>query len=131
MFNRCSGLTKIIFSDNLKTNTVTNMRGMFYNCNSLTELDLSKFNTNNVKYMETMFYNCFQNKATLICQASTIKKIADNGNRSYLIIAGKEKDGVINNTLNKNPKQVYTCSVKREKSESRPQITSVVEYKQK
>ena len=33
------------------------MRYMFYNCNSLTSLDISKFNTENVTDMRFMFYN--------------------------------------------------------------------------
>ena len=31
---------------------------MFYNCSSLTYLNLSNFNTNNVNNMSYMFYNC-------------------------------------------------------------------------
>ncbi len=31
---------------------------MFYNCSSLTSLNLSNFNTNNVNDMSSMFYNC-------------------------------------------------------------------------
>ena len=34
------------------------MRSMFYNCNSLTSLDLSNFNTQNVTDMSYMFSNC-------------------------------------------------------------------------
>ena len=35
-----------------------NMRYMFYNCSSLTSLDLSNFDTNEVIAMNHMFYNC-------------------------------------------------------------------------
>ena len=38
MFNGCGKLTSLDVS-NFDTNKVTNMSGMFYNCNSLTELD--------------------------------------------------------------------------------------------
>ena len=34
------------------------MSGMFYNCSSLTDLNVSSFNTANVKYMSTMFSFC-------------------------------------------------------------------------
>ena len=34
------------------------MSGMFYNCENLTELNLSSFNTNNVTNMSGMFYSC-------------------------------------------------------------------------
>ena len=44
---------KYIFKELLKS---TNF--MFYGCNSLISLDLSKFNTQNVTNMGYMFYNC-------------------------------------------------------------------------
>ena len=34
------------------------MRGMFYGCSSLTNINLSNFNTNNVNDMSYMFYVC-------------------------------------------------------------------------
>ena len=34
------------------------MSEMFYNCSSLTSLNLSNFNTNNVNYMGGMFSGC-------------------------------------------------------------------------
>ena len=40
------------------TEKVTNMKKMFAICNSLTELDLKKFNTSNVTNMSGMFYGC-------------------------------------------------------------------------
>ena len=33
---------------------------MFYNCSSLTSIDLSNWNTSNVKYTDFMFYNCLK-----------------------------------------------------------------------
>jgi len=38
------------------------MQFMFYNCNSLRELNLTNFNTNNVINMQFMLYNCYQLK---------------------------------------------------------------------
>ena len=35
-----------------------NLRNMFYNCSSLSSLNLSNFNTNNVQDMNNMFYYC-------------------------------------------------------------------------
>ena len=46
----------LIFRENM-----TNMSGMFYNCSSLTSLNLSNFNTNNVKYMNDIFKNINKN----------------------------------------------------------------------
>ena len=40
------------------TEKVTNMEDMFYNCNSLTELDIKIFNTKNVTTMSSMFCFC-------------------------------------------------------------------------
>ena len=42
----------------LNTNKVTNMRDMFYGCESLTTLDLTSFDTSNVTDMSYMFFNC-------------------------------------------------------------------------
>ena len=51
-------LTSIDFGDNFNTSNVTNMSYMFYNCNSLTNLNLSSFNTANVTDMSMMFVAC-------------------------------------------------------------------------
>ena len=51
-------LTSITGLDKLDTAAVTNMNSMFYNCNSLTSLDLSSFNTKNVTNMGYMFQDC-------------------------------------------------------------------------
>ena len=40
------------------TSNVTNMRFMFYYCDSLTSLDVSNFNTSNVTDMGSMFIGC-------------------------------------------------------------------------
>ena len=42
----------------LKTDKVTTMQSMFYDCTNLTELDLTSLNTGNVTNMIEMFYNC-------------------------------------------------------------------------
>ena len=44
--------------NNLNTGNVENMNSMFYNCWSLTSLDVSNFNTINVCSMKGMFYYC-------------------------------------------------------------------------
>ena len=49
---------KISFNNLFDTSRVTNMAGMFANCESLIELDLSNFNTKNVTSMEGMFSEC-------------------------------------------------------------------------
>ena len=57
MFYECSSLSSIDLS-NFNTSNVTNMSGMFNRCSSLSSIDLSKFDTSNVKDMNAVFYNC-------------------------------------------------------------------------
>ena len=57
-FQSLSALTSIEGLENLNTETVTDMSGMFTMCQSLTELDLSTFNTSNVTTMNAMFSTC-------------------------------------------------------------------------
>ena len=57
MFFGCEGLTSLDLSK-LDTSFVTNMSSMFYDCKGLISLDLSNFNTSNVTNMGSMFYNC-------------------------------------------------------------------------
>ena len=45
--------------ENLVTDEVTDMSGMFGNCTALESIDLSHFNTSNVTDMSSMFYYCF------------------------------------------------------------------------
>ena len=44
--------------NNFKTNNITDMSYMFYECSSLKELNLNNFNTNNVINMSEMFSKC-------------------------------------------------------------------------
>ena len=57
-FSGCNKLTTISGIGNLKTNNVTSMEYMFYDCSSLTSLDVSGFNTANVTNMDNMFSRC-------------------------------------------------------------------------
>ena len=54
----CSELTDIEGIENLNTENVTNMRGMFFNCPNLSSLDLTNFSTGNVTDMNAMFGYC-------------------------------------------------------------------------
>ncbi len=51
-------LTTIDFGTGFNTENVADMREMFYNCSSLTSLDLSSFSTANVTSMYAMFHWC-------------------------------------------------------------------------
>ena len=54
-FDNHTNLTEIKNIENLYTNECTNMYAMFYNCYSLTTLDVSNFDTSNVINMYCMF----------------------------------------------------------------------------
>ena len=58
-FYGCTDLTNIEGIENLNTENVTDMSGMFYGCPALTTLDVSKFDTKNVTNMSNMFHWCF------------------------------------------------------------------------
>ena len=58
MFRKDTSLTNITFGDNFNTANVTSMNGVFWDCNSLTSIDLSNFNTSNVTDMNNMFAEC-------------------------------------------------------------------------
>ena len=58
MFHDCSNLTTITGIEYLDTSNVTNMGYMFYNCSSLTSLDVSNFDTSNVTNAIYMFNDC-------------------------------------------------------------------------
>ena len=58
MFYNKSNLTSITFGSSFNTENVTNMSGMFLECSSLTNLNLSNFNTENVTNMNDMFGQC-------------------------------------------------------------------------
>ncbi len=57
-FHNAEELSSIEGIENLNTAEVTNMGGMFYNCQQLTTIDLSHFNTSKVTDMHSMFYDC-------------------------------------------------------------------------
>ncbi len=57
MFLMCTNLNSLDLS-NFNTKNVNNMQAMFRGCSSLTSIDLSSFNTANVTNMSGMFENC-------------------------------------------------------------------------
>ncbi len=57
MFYQCSSLTSLDLSS-FDTSSVTNMGFMFFYCSKLASLDLSTFDTSSVRDMSYMFQNC-------------------------------------------------------------------------
>ena len=77
MFYNCSSLTSLDLS-NFNTSNVTNMYNMFSDCRSLTSLDLSNFNTSKVTYMDNMFIGCGSLKDVYITVEATLNKLTNN-----------------------------------------------------
>ena len=69
MFYECSSLSTLDLSS-FNTRNVTNMQKLFYNCSSLTKLDLSSFKVDNAD-IRYMFSGC----KNLISCANTDTKI--------------------------------------------------------
>ena len=57
MFFECKSLTNVNLS-NFDTQSVVYMMNMFYGCKSLTNIDLSNSNTQNLTKMMNIFYGC-------------------------------------------------------------------------
>lgn len=76
MFSSFSKCKRINGIELLDTSKVTNMFGMFSNCNELKELDLKKFNTSNVTDMAFMFL-CCENLTTLDLTSFDTSKVED------------------------------------------------------
>ena len=62
VFQNCTSLELIIFGNNFYTNEVTIIDYIFYNCHSLTSIDIS-LNMPKVYSLSNMFYNCFNLKS--------------------------------------------------------------------
>ena len=77
-FMNCSNLTEIEHLENLNTENVTDMRGMFAMCESLTSLDLSNFKTDNVTDMYAMFYDCPSLQTIYVKENWNMDKVTDS-----------------------------------------------------
>ena len=75
MFWGCQKLSSLALSK-FNTEKVTDMRGMFYGCQKLSSLDLSKFNTEKVTNMSGMFYGC-QKLSSLDLSKFNTEKVTD------------------------------------------------------
>lgn len=73
-FKDCSNLSQIDGLENLNTSEATSMEAMFYGCEKLTSLDLSKFNTGSVTNMNKMFSGC-ANLSTLNLSGFNTEKV--------------------------------------------------------
>lgn len=72
-FYNCKKLASFTGLTYLTTTNVTNMSFMFYGCEALTTIDLSKFNTANVTNMEAMFRRCSALTSLVLTSFNTTK----------------------------------------------------------
>lgn len=72
-FYDMSYLESISGIEYLNTSAVTDMRYMFFNCSSLTNLDLSGFDTRNITNMSCMFLNCYNLQSLDVSSFNTAK----------------------------------------------------------
>ena len=75
-FRYLGSLRDIKGLQNLNTERVTSMLGMFYCCESLTSLDLSHFNTANVTSMSCLFVDC-KSRTSLDLSHFNTEKVTD------------------------------------------------------
>ena len=79
MFFDFDNLISIDFNDNFNTSKVTNMSNMFYNCSSLSGLDMNNFNTSKVTNMSRMFSGCIA-LTSLDLNSFNTSKVTDMSN---------------------------------------------------
>lgn len=82
MFFNCQSLTNIDLTS-FNTDNVTYMTNMFTACSGLTSLDLSSFNTAKVTSMNSMFYNCSNLKTIIVGDNWTTSAVDDSYNMFY------------------------------------------------
>ena len=81
MFYNCSSLTSLDVT-HFNTANVRDMDNMFFSCSSLTSLDVTNFNTVNVTDMSYMFFNCLSLTSLDVTNFNT----AEVTNMSYMFI---------------------------------------------
>ena len=83
MFYNCSSLTSLDVT-NFDTSKVTDMSYMFYGCNSLISLDLRNFNTSKATNMSKMFSECFKLKCVVFGKEFSRESISNLNNINNL-----------------------------------------------
>ena len=100
-------LKKIDLSS-FQTKNVTNMKGMFYNCNNLENIDLSSLNTQNVNDMSFMFYKCERLKDIDLSSFNT-QNVSDMSNM-FDYCLNLEHINLSSFNINKNTNIIYMFS---------------------
>ena len=108
MFYNCNSLTKLDLK-NFNTTNVTDMHSMFYECSRLTELNVSSFNTTNVTRMSYMFYKC-SNLVSLNLSSFNFEKVEVEDINSMFIGCDVLSEVKINKINKKKFKDVLDSS---------------------
>ena len=82
-FYQCTNLTDIEGIENLNTEKVTAMSGMFFQCEKLSSLDLSNFNTEKVEDMYSMFSSCSA-LTTIYASDKFVTDLVSEGSEMFL-----------------------------------------------
>ena len=77
-FDHFEILTDIQGLENLNTENVTNMHGMFNGCYKLTTLDLSGFDTHNVTDLGYLFYACMELTTIYVGEGWDMSRVTDS-----------------------------------------------------
>ncbi|MCR4818708.1 MAG: BspA family leucine-rich repeat surface protein [Fretibacterium sp.] len=77
MFYECRALTTVTFGSNFNKSVLTDMNGMFADCDSLAVLDLSGIDTSNVTDMTMMFYGCKKLRTIIVGDGWSTAKVTD------------------------------------------------------
>ena len=81
MFQNCSSLTYINMV-NFNTSNVTDMSAMFFGCSSLTRLNVTNFDVSKVTNMSEMFYGCTALEK-IYCNDDWTSSVLQDGNRMF------------------------------------------------
>ncbi len=92
MFNGCEKLKSITFGANFSTAGANAMQYMFYNCQALESLDLSKFDTEKVTNMANMFSGCASLKSITFGEDFKASGVKDMNDMFYNCQALKSLD---------------------------------------
>ena len=112
-FEGCHNLTNISGIQYLNTSSVTNMSWMFYDCISLTSIDVTGFDTSNVTNMERMFACDDNNESKLTyldVSGFDTRKVTNMSNMFWNCVSLKELDVSGFNTSNvTNMRCMFGC----------------------
>ena len=106
LFYDCSSLSTINLS-NFHNNQITDMSYMFYKCSSLISLNISNFNTNNVNNIYEMFSYCSSLTSLNLSNFNT-----NNVNNMSYMFSGVNKEKCKKRKLEKSKKKIIIIQKK-------------------